>query len=39
MPSDQTHWARGGSDDREDDPAELGIGDPDGLADQIGGAL
>ena len=38
-PADQTHWARGGTDDREDDPSDLGIGDADGLAEQIGGAL
>jgi hypothetical protein len=37
-PTSQENWARGGTDDREDDPAELGIGDADGLAEQIGGA-
>ncbi len=39
----QVHWAQGGSDDREHDderewdPAEDGIGDYDGLAEQHGG--
>jgi uncharacterized protein YjcR len=32
----QEGWARGGRDDREDDPAELGIADLDGMADRCG---
>jgi hypothetical protein len=30
----QTHWAGGGSQDIEHDPAEAGIGDTDGLVEQ-----
>jgi hypothetical protein len=33
---DQTVWCEGGSDDREDDHAERGIADPDGLQEQFG---
>jgi hypothetical protein len=32
----QEHWERGGSDDREGDPAESGTGDYDGLLEQDG---
>jgi hypothetical protein len=37
--SSQEHWAQGGTDDREDDPAEDGIGDADGYREQFGGAV
>jgi hypothetical protein len=33
---DQTRWAAGGRRDLEQDPAESGIGDDDGLAEQLG---
>ncbi|MCG2665872.1 hypothetical protein ACFPFP_02875 [Bradyrhizobium sp. GCM10023182] len=33
---DQTHWAAGGRRDLESDPAESGIGDHDGLLEQVG---
>lgn len=32
----QENWARGVRDDREDDPTESGIGDHDGLLEQVG---
>lgn len=32
----QTGWSRGGSNDYEDDPAEMGLGDAGGLAEQLG---
>jgi hypothetical protein len=35
----QKYWAVGGRDDREDDPAELGIADDGGLAEQQKGVL
>lgn len=35
---DQTRWAWGGDRDLEGDPAETGIGDTDGLAEQTGAA-
>ena len=34
--TDQTGWAVGHRGDREQDPAESGIGDPDGVNEQIG---
>lgn len=33
---DQTRWAAGGQRDLEQDPAESGIGDLDGLLEQVG---
>ncbi|MDF0581273.1 hypothetical protein [Bradyrhizobium yuanmingense] len=33
---DQTRWSDGGADDCELDPADSGIGDQDGLLEQIG---
>lgn len=35
-PDNQERWARGSSTDREDDPTESGIGDHDGLLEQVG---
>lgn len=34
--TDQTLWSAGGADDCELDPAESGIGDRDGLLEQVG---
>jgi hypothetical protein len=36
MHLDQTRWAAGDRRDLEQDPAESGIGDDDGLAEQVG---
>jgi hypothetical protein len=36
QPLDQTRWAEGSRSDREDDLAESGIGDVDGLLEQVG---
>ena len=35
-PEDQTRWGLSSRSDREGDPAEAGIGDLDGLLEQIG---